>query len=285
MDLEIKKTIAAEVLWLSDKTSQRYVASKAQVSSATISQMLAANWDQISEGMWRKIQSNLRLDLKWKVAETSNLKEMYHYCESAQKHALAICISDNAGKGKSNGFKFYDRTNKNVIHLECKTSWSKKSFVSQLLITMGVVPVGTAEEMLEQFNEQVKRMHSPLLILDQADKLKDPQLDLFMEFYNDHEGHLGIILSGVKALEKRIERGRQRSRVGYDELYSRIGSRFISLDPVRQADVSAICEANGVHDDDDKRAIYQSCVGDLRRVRREIQKIHIDRSATRKVSA
>lgn len=285
MEPSTKIAIAKEVIWLSDKTSQKQVASKAQASTATISQIVAGNWQLISDPMWRKVQSNLRIDLRWKVAETNNLKEMYHYCESSQKHALAICISDSAGKGKSNGYKFYDRLNKNVVHLECKSSWTKKSFVSQLLISMGLQPNGTTEEMLDQFNEQIKKVHAPLLILDQADKLKDPQLDLFMEFYNDHEGHLGIILSGVKALEKRIERGRQRNRIGYDELYSRIGSRFISLDPVGMADVDAICEVNGVTEEADKRAIYHSCGGDLRRVRREIQKIQIERSATRKERA
>src|SRR5699024_5808499 len=115
---------------------------------------------------------------------------------SAQDQSMAICIADHAGKGKTNGYKYYNRMAKNVIHLECKRSWSKKSFVRQLLIAMGAVSDGTTEEMLNRFNNEIKKLHKPLLIFDQADKLKDPQLDLFMEFYNDHEGHLGIILSG-----------------------------------------------------------------------------------------
>lgn len=278
-----KTAIAKEVAWQANKISQRVVANKAQVSAATISQIKAGNWENISDSMWRKVQNNLRIDLNWKTAINDNLKEIYYYCDSAQKQSLAICIADNAGKGKSNGYKYYDRTNKSVIHLECKASWSKKTFVKNLLTVMGVAYVGTTEEMLEMFNEQIKKMHRPLLILDQADKLKDPQLDLFMEFYNDHEGHLGIILSGVKALEKRIDKGRQRKKVGFDEIYSRFGSKYIEISPVSHKDVQAICAANGVEDPDQIRTIYETCGGDFRRVRREIQKIHLSRTPNKEM--
>lgn len=285
MNNAYKEAIVKEVAWQSKKTSQKTVAGKAQVSSAMISQLIAHNWEHISDNMFRKVQSNLRIDLNWNIAVTDNLKEVYHYCESAQKQGMAICISDNAGKGKSNGYKYYDRTYANVIHIECKRSWSKKRFVKELLIALGVNAFGTTEEMLDTFNEKIKSMYQPLLILDQADKLKDPQLDLFMEFYNDHEGHLGIILSGVKALEIRIDKGRQRNKIGFDEIYSRFGSKYISIDPVGAKDVAKICQANGVDDVNQIQTIYDTCGGDLRRVRREIQKTHIVNNSPAKLSA
>lgn len=278
-----KKRIANEVAWQADKVSQRVVANKAQVSTATISQIKAGNWDSISDSMWRKVQNNLRIDLNWKTAITDNLKEIYSFCSSAQSQGMAICIADDAGKGKSNGYKYYDRTNSNVIHIECKASWTKKTFVRNLLISMGVSYVGTFEEMLEMFNEHIKKMHKPLLILDQADKLKDPQLDLFMEFYNDHEGHLGIILSGVKALEKRIDKGRQRKKVGFDEIYSRFGSKYITLNGLSRKDVQLVCYANDVEDEEFIQQIYDTCGGDFRRVRREIQKIHLSRNPNNEI--
>lgn len=280
-----KAAIVNEVRFLAKMMTQKAVAAKAMVSTATISQMLANNWSLISDDMFRKVQSNLNMDLNWNIAITDNLREVYNFCLSSQMQALALLISDNAGKGKSNGYKYFARRNANVIHVECKASWSKKSFVKQLLISMGVTPMGTAEAMLEKFNEQVKKMEKPLLILDQADKLRDPQLDLFMEFYNDHEGHLGIILSGVDALRKRIDKGCQHSKVGYDELFSRVGRRHISLNPVSLDDVTKICIANDVAEAEDIRTIYDTCGGDFRRVRREIKKIHIAQSKQVELSA
>jgi DNA transposition AAA+ family ATPase len=98
-----------------------------------------------------------------------------------------------------------------------------------LLRSAGLSSEGTVGELIENFIEHVRTLHKPLIIVDQADKLKDPQLDLFMDFYNDLEGHCAFILSGVPALQKRILKGVQRDKIGYRELYSRVGRKFISL--------------------------------------------------------
>ena len=284
METTEKTEIAKEVKWQSEKTSQNIVAGKAQVSSATISQIISGNWNHIADRMWRKVQRNLRIDLNWNIAMTDNLKEVYYYCEKSQQEGIAICIAEPAGHGKTNGYRFFDRQNKDVLHIECETTWTKKTFVRALLLALGSTFEGTTEEMLRAFNRKVRDLEKPLLILDQADKLKDPQLDLFMDFYNAHKGYLGIVLSGVKALEIRIEKGRQRDKVGYAETYSRFGSTYITLDPISRADVKAICEANGLSDEAEIQTIYDTCGGDFRRVERDIKKYHITKQG-QKISA
>ena len=74
-------------------------------------------------------------------------------------------------------------------------------------------------------------------------------------------------------------------KIGYDEIYSRFGSRYISIAPVTKNDVQEICKANDVEDPDQVKTIYDTCGGDLRRVRREIQKIHLSRKPQVKLSA
>jgi DNA transposition AAA+ family ATPase len=272
MKKELKNAIAQEVTHMASRITQSAVAARAEVSTATISQVVARNWDRIADKMWRTIQINLRIDLGWQIGHTSQLTEINSLCQVAQERSLSICISDTAGKSKTASYKHYDRHNSNVIHLECKASWTKKTYLRNLLIATGIKPEGTSGEMLDAFNSKIKSMFKPLLIQDQADKLKDPQLDLFMEFYNDHEGHLGIVLSGVKALEQRIDRGRQRKKIGYDEIFSRFGGKYISITPIKLKDVAAVCIANGVEDTEIIETIYDTCGGDFRRVRREVQK-------------
>jgi DNA transposition AAA+ family ATPase len=285
MDSKEKYEIAKEVKWQAEKTSQNIVAGKAQVSAATISQIVSGNWSHIADRMFRKVQRNLRIDLNWKTALTDNLNEVYYYCEKAQKESISLCISDHAGRGKTNGYRFYDRRNKEVLHLECETSWTKKTFVRAMLLAIGSTYEGTTEQMLQALDRKLRDLENPLLILDQADKLKDPQLDLFMDMYNAHKGYLGIILSGVKALEKRIEKGRRRDKIGYAEIHSRFGGNYISLDPIRLKDVKLICEANGVDDEEQVQTIYDTCRGDLRRVERGIKAVQIAKQKTEKISA
>ncbi|MBV7268406.1 AAA family ATPase [Winogradskyella luteola] len=242
-----------------------------EVSTAIVSQIINNNWNLISNEMWRIIQKRLFLDFEWKTVAIENFKLITHFLNTSKKQGISIAISDTAGKSKSETFKAYWKSNINsTIYLQCKTSWTKKSYLKALLVASGLDSYGKTEELLARFLKHLMSLENPLVILDQADKLKDPQLDLFMDFYNDLNGHCGFMISGVKALEKRILKGVHRQKIGYEEFYSRIGRKFIELDHITFKDVKLICNANGVDDDDEIQYIFNNCEDDLRRVRRDI---------------
>ena len=73
---EHKTLIANELSRRSTKTSQNQLALQADVSSATISQMLNNNWKLISDALWRKVQVTLRIDPKWNIAKTHNFLQV-----------------------------------------------------------------------------------------------------------------------------------------------------------------------------------------------------------------
>lgn len=275
MTNENKLKIVEELKALSQKDSQNRVAKKAGISSATISQMINKNWDLIKDEMWRKVQVNLHLDFLWQTANTQNLQSIVQMLGGVQANSMSIAISQSAGIGKSHSYKYYTRQQKNVILVECKNYWTKRTYVKNLMSSSGLEVFGTTEELIERFIDYVKGLEKPLVIIDQADKLKDPSLDLFMDFYNELDGHCGFLLSGVPALEKRILKGVQKDKIGYCELYSRIGRKFIPLKKVSATDVEAICMANGIDDADLIDAIWIQCDGDLRRVKREVEKYYL----------
>jgi hypothetical protein len=235
--------------------------------------------------MFTKIQSNLNIDPNWNIAITDNLEEMYNHCYNAQTDKLLLCISDPAGKGKTNGVEYYDRKNANVFHIECKKIWTQKVFVQQLLIAMGKKPQGTTWQMLEEFDRLIRNTPDALLFFDQCDKLKDPQFDMIMDFTNDYKGHLGIIICGVKHLERRLQNGVLKQKGSYDEIESRFGRKYIQLDPISLTDVVKICSANGVQDASTIRTIYDTCGGDLRRVKKSVQAEKIGQRKPIKLSA
>jgi hypothetical protein len=118
-------------------------------------------------------------------------------------------------------------------------------------------------------------MESPLLILDEADKLSDQVLYFFITLYNQLEDHCGIVLIATDHLQKRINRGLKLNRKGYKEIYSRIGRKFVELHGVGSTDVAQICMANGINDTKQIKEIYNDCEGDLRRVKRKIHAFKI----------
>lgn len=266
-----KKLIQIEIKQLCALTSQNKIANRAGVSSATISQMINGNWSLIKDEMWQKVLVKLKIELRWNTAVTTNFQYILSHLTEAKLQSLSFGISDRAGAGKSECYKSFAKTNANVIHLECATFWSKKSFARALNTACGLNDYGTTEELIEQFIDHMSGLKQPFVILDQLDKLTDGSLDLFIDFFNNLP-NCGFLLSGTPALEKRFKRGVNNDRSGYHECWSRIGRKWLKLKTASLNDIKAICEANGVIDQETIEAIYDNSEDDMRRVKKDIQK-------------
>lgn len=254
------------------KGSQNKAATTMQVSSGTVSQILNDNWDLINDEMWRHIAGQVGYDPRaWVVVETRGYKRMYDLLGDAQTNALVFAVTGDAGCGKSEAIKSYERNNRNVYNLSCSEYWNRKQFMMELLQAMSIDSTGsTVSEMMNDIIIALKKKADPLIILDEADKISDQVLYFFISLYNKLEDHVGIILCATDYLEKRIKRGVRANRKGYKEIYSRIGRKFIPIQVVNREDVAAVCLANGVEDRKTISEIYEDCENDLRRVKRKV---------------
>ena len=245
------------------------------VSPATISQVLNNNWDLISEEMWRTIASQIGYDPRaWVVVETRGYKRMYGLLQDAQDNALVLAVTGDAGCGKSEAIKSYATANRNVYNLSCSEYWNRKRFTEELLRAMGVdSPGSTVADMMDDIIHALKRRETPLVVLDEADKLSDQVLYFFISLYNKLEDRVGIILCATDYLEKRVKRGIRNNLKGYKEIYSRVGRKFIPIQVVNSEDVAAVCIANGVIDPGTINEIIDDCESDLRRVKRKVHAV------------
>ncbi len=242
------------------------------VSSATVSQVLNGNWDLITDEMWRNIASQIGYDRQtWNIVETRGYKRMTDLLGDAQANSLVLAVTGDAGCGKSEAVKRYEASHKNVYHLCCSEFWNRKHFMTELLRKMSVEHSGyTVAEMMEEIVTVLKKQDTPLIVLDEADKLSDQVLYFFISLYNALEDHCGIILCATQYLEKRIKRGIRQERKGYREIYSRFGKRFIPLQVVNADDIRMVCLANGIEDESDIESVINDSDNDLRRVKRRI---------------
>lgn len=252
------------------------------VSSGTISQVLNDNWDLISEEMWRTIASQVGYDPRaWVVVETRGYKRMSGLLRDAQENALVLAVTGDAGCGKSEAIKSYAAGNRHVYNLSCSEYWNRKRFTEELLRAMGVdSPGSTVADMMDDIIHALKKKETPLVVLDEADKLSDQVLYFFISLYNKLEDHVGIILCATDYLEKRVKRGIRNNLKGYKEIYSRVGRRFIPIQVVNSEDVAAVCIANGVSDPATINEIIDDCESDLRRVKRKVHAVK-QRSTTK----
>lgn len=279
MEKSNKQQIASSLAILAENLSQNRLAKKAGVSSATISHMINGKHDMISDDMWNRVQVSLKIETNWNVVPTENYKALMYYCSLAKKRFINMAFSHHEGSGKSQVFSDFEKSTPNVIYLECATYWSRKNLVKALLNQAGLDEEGSITHLIERLINHLQGLKKPVVIIDQADKLSDTSLDLLIDFHNQMNGKCSFIISGVNALQIRIEKGYKKNKTGYRELYSRFGRKFIQLNRLSKSDCKAICEANGVDDKDVIKSIYEIMEDDLRILKKEVEKYLLMKNA------
>lgn len=273
------------------------VAKKVGVSEATISLMVNQNWNDITEEMWMRVASAIGYRPEgWQVVQTTNTGIVTYTAMRAKKDSLFMAISHKAGSGKTASLRAYEATNKqnHVFYLSCR-EWAKREFLLNLAKNLGIdggnkaISVdGLLMAVVEFF--KVRRAYRPLLILDEADKLKSAAFRTLITLYNECEDQVGVLIAGTDHLEKQMNSDAKYNRKGADEIVSRFGRNYIHLVGATLKDVEAIATANGITSAATIKAIYQECepvkriialesgqkvvevVEDLRRVKRAIQR-------------
>jgi type II secretory pathway predicted ATPase ExeA len=241
--------------------------------------------------MWNQVGSALGYRPEgWQMAETTNIRMMYQLLDNAKSGSLFMAVSDKAGSGKTAGLRAYEAANRrnSVFYLSCR-EWAKREFLQNLAQSLGIEAWGKAQSIDKMLMDVVsffkqRRAMRPLLILDEADKLRGPALRSLITLYNECEDEMALVISGTDHLEKQMRADARYNRKGAEELLSRFGARFLNLAGATDADVLAIAAANGLTDKTTVRAIFTDCqpvrrmvgnrsvevVEDLRRVKRAI---------------
>lgn len=245
------------------------------ISAATVSQMLNGNWELIKDEMWRNAAAQIGCrDEKWEAVETGDFRRMTALLDDVKANGLVMAVTGDAGTGKTFACKQYVAAHKRAYMLCCNEYWNRKLFLTELLAAMGRDYTGcSVGEMMAEAVRTLKAQESPLLVLDEADKLSDHVLYFFITLYNHLEDECGIVLCATGHLEKRILRGIRLNKKGYSEIWSRLGRKCVPLKGVCAADVAAVCEANGIADPKDIDSVIADCLGDLRRVKRRVHAI------------
>lgn len=236
--------------------SQNKVATKCGVSSATISQMMNGNWELIKAEMWQKVAQSLTINVldEWQVVETMNYRMIFSVLNDAKNASLFIPISHKAGSGKTTALTTYANLyiGDNVFFIQAR-EWARREFLLELCKELGIKQdsgyssVDTLGQKVIQFFSQ-RTNKKPLLIVDEADKLKPSALRWFISLYNELENKMGCVISGTDNLEKTIKQGVRYNKLGFDEVDDRFGRKFIHLVGATKKDFQMICEANGLTD-------------------------------------
>lgn len=274
-----KKEIQAKLLeYIGQFDSQaKAVVTLNDVSEATVINIKTGKWANVSAEMWRKVGKQVGWHVAgggWNLVETLDFTTLITYFADAKDYSNVFAITGAAGSGKTFTAEWYASSASNVFHLACAEYWNRKQFLGKLLQKMGVRDAGglTVSELMDTIVDALLRMDSPLIILDEADKLNDNVLYFFITLYNLLKGRCGLVLMATEYLNTRITRGNRLNKKGYAEILSRIGRRFVKLQGTNREEVTAICQANGMTALVEISEAYNDYEGDLRRVERLVHK-------------
>jgi hypothetical protein len=243
------------------------------ISNATLSNMQSHKWDNISDNMWRIVQNWVGYSIGWNVVPTDSINALSNMCRQAQYDHSSVGISDEPGRGKTTALRWYANSNPNVYYVECEEYWSKKVFVQKILQSMGLDDKGqNVYQMVDRITEILNAEENPLLILDEADKLKDAALQLFKTFYNKTNGNAGFVLAGAPYLRERITRGCRLDKQAYKEILSRLGGDLLRLKPVSINEVMQIMTINGLDEVSANILYNKNKPSDMRVVKRLVEK-------------
>lgn len=248
--------------------SYRAVANKCRISEATISQLRKGSYAADGDDIYHTIALALGYEFDmgtWNIADITNYKIVNEVLTDAKVESMFIGIAHRAGSGKTATSDLFLSSNRRngAFKINCK-EWSGRNFLSEVAREIGAeIPKGylSSNILIDSISEAVKKMAylKPLIILDQANSLKDSALRSLIHIYNNCEDILGLVILGTDNLETEIKRGVRLNKTGYDEIDSRFGRKYIHLVGATLSDTRKICEANGVTDREVQSSIFAEC--------------------------
>lgn len=246
------------------KIPQAEVARRVGVSPATITNVLAEKWDNISNA-WKKIEAFVSESLSgWQAAETDNYKFVRGVCREAQAEQVTRAISWHAGSGKTYAARNFAANHQNVFYVCALGDMSKRDLLLAFCKVMGIPTSYRSSDMLQDILDKLRTLQNPLLIVDEFDELKDSAMRVFKDIYNTIQ--CGFVIIGGENLRIRITKGCNKSKQSFQEIFSRLGREFLDLSPIDAPTITKVCEAQGIKDASTIKSIIRDTQGDLRRV-------------------
>jgi len=253
------------------------------MSGATVNMIVNKKWVEkeqiISDKMWNRVAAYLGMEREWVlVVEDRNFKRITNIAKRAQQTCHAKAISGEPGLGKSATLKEYSNNNPNAYYIQCAEFWTKKVFLQKLRQAMGMSNEGV-QSIPVMVDEIVTSLHGatkPLIIIDEADKLKDGVISLFNCLYNEAPDACGFLIAGAPFLKARIEKGVRQNKQSYKELFSRVGGEFLTIHSLTDERIATICHANGLNEPLHIQEVINTANNDLRRVKNTIDRIKLE---------
>ena len=254
-------------LWKSKLGSYAAVARKCDINVGSLSLILSGKYGANESKMLQKIATQLGFkESSWKTVRTiGNYRKIEQVYNDAKTESMWFTISNKAGSGKTATMEdLFNRDSSGTVIFIQAEEWSGRQFLIKLIMQTlgesaltgkGYLSVAKLIDIVANYFNDMS-LERPVLLIDEADKLRPTALRVLIPLYNRTENRLGVILSGTENLEKEMKSGVRLHKKGYDELESRFGRTYIHLKGATEKEVYQICAANGIESSQTQELIW-----------------------------
>lgn len=168
------------------------------------------------------------------AAPLRNMTILYEAVEKSRNRSLhlpgMVTFSGHSGWGKSTAAGWV-AAQMGAYHVEMRSVWAKKPFLSAVLKTMGITPTRTVADMMDQVSEELAASQRPLII-DEFDYAvqKDGMTDMIRDIYE--QSNATIVLIGEENLPHKLKK------------WERFDGRIVSWAQALPADLDDARELN-----------------------------------------
>lgn len=258
------------------------------INSTDFTHIEKEKWKQndqlLSVRKWLRIAHRVGFEFstrqKWQTAPTSTHRAITRQLELCQAEGMCAIFCDEAGLGKTHSVKEYCNTRPNAFYVNGGSFPRKIAFVRSLSQAIGLNPdKSTVEELLEDVITYLKALKNPIIVVDEAGDLHNNTYLLLKRLYNELEFVCGFYLVGARGLKKRIDGAIRNRTNGFEEVFSRFGSRYTTIIPENpkaraeflRAEATMVAHTNGFTNAEKLNQLL-SREFDLRSVRRQVIK-------------
>ncbi|MGD1960530.1 MAG: AAA family ATPase [Fulvivirga sp.] len=248
--------------WLSHEgRSGAQLAEHAGVNAAYISLIKKGNYEvssangntPISDKAFNQLAN--ALGITWETTrhwETHNYRKIMSLCKSTQKQKRRALLDADTGLGKTYALESYASKNDKVLYIKVTRTMSQKDMLDEIVKKLRIKDIlrGNRSKMMAI---QKKVINTPdfLIIIDEAEYLKNTLFDLVKEIADFTHRKCGMILSGMD-LRQKIEFLAAKHKHGFPQLKRRFFPNIMQIQDMgsktkgRKAEVEEICKSEGI---------------------------------------
>jgi DNA transposition AAA+ family ATPase len=268
--------------------SQNGLGTAIGISGAYMSKIMNGEWQiregksEISEATWKKIfvYLNFGTDV-WDIDNYIKVQNVLLEAKSKKEHRI---ISGLKGTGKTfSATEIKKKYAAETYIITCSEDMNPKAFMVELANLMGVTTTGDRRTIRMAISEKIKLQSNTLIIIDEAENLKNSTYGSIKALYDQVHEYAGIVLIGANHYLENLQKKAKAGKGCFPQLYSRFSAEPATLAMMGKEDVRSIANLNGITDRESINRLYDISTDyrELdRNIKRHLRDIELQNKAT-----